>query len=239
MARGFLELLKKERELKMDIIPAYLKNLAVDCSRKKNEVTFFLKCECGNSIFEAQKLKTDFGKAERKRDEQYWKKFRFLPLFEFDICTDKKTGKNYMRGVTWFGIRVGKFFLDDTIPQDYTVVKIKCPDCGKEYVIFDSRVNGYEAVADFYDAKEQKPGHKTDTNVPPDGVQIPRFKNLCRSADRFQIKMKIVNDVPPEDFKTDFGEDAPEEDYANAFTRIVIYTVADGKARACVDEETA
>ena len=219
----------------MDLIPCYLKKLATDCLRKKNEVVFHLKCECGNNAFEAQKLKTDFRKAERKRDEQYWKKFRFLPLFEYDICTDKKTGKNYVRGVTWFGIRVGKFYIDDTIPKDYTVVKIKCPDCGKEYVIFDSRVNGYDAVADSYDAKE----HKIDANVPPEGVQIPRFRNLCRCADRFQVKMKIVNDVPLEDFKEDFGEEAPEEDYANAFTRIMIYSVINGKSKVSIDEETS
>lgn len=51
--------------------------------------------------------------------------------------------------------------------------------------------------------------------------------------------MKIVNDLTPEEFFDDFGEGATDEDYANAFTRIVIQSEIDGRTKTRVDEETA
>lgn len=223
---------------KVDVLPPYLAEIAGKCTRKPHQILFRLRCPCGNDTFEAKKAKTNFGADEEERWKKYWKRYRFLPIFELIGETEQTTGRNYWRGVTWFGIRIGKYYASEKVDANYLVVRIRCPDCGKETVLFDSRRNGYDAVANVFDAKER--GEEiVISDEPPKGEKSPVFRKLCPGVDRCAFKVKIVNDLTPEEFFDDFGEGATDEDYANAFTRIVIQSEIDGRTKTRVDEETA
>ena len=223
---------------KIDVLPPYLSEIAGKCTRKPHQVLFRLHCPCGNDTFEAKKAKSNFGADEEERWKKYWKRFLFLPIFEIIGETEKRTGRNYWRGVTWFGIRVGKYYSNGKADKNYVVVRVKCPDCGRETVLFDSRRNGYNAVSECFDAKERGETVEID-DAPTKGERTLVYRKLCQGVDRCALKVKIVNDLTPDEFYETFGDDATDEDYANAFTRIVIQSEIDGRTKTRVDEETA
>lgn len=217
----------------MDILPTYLKELAHNCERKKNTVTFLLKCTCGNESFEVKKGKTNYDKESEERWKNYWRKYRFLPIFSFTLTVDRKSGKRYWYGGTLFGIRVGRYYVEDLhMVKDISIMKIKCPCCGKEHIIFDNRKHGYDALTDLVELQEGR------TVIPFADESDLKFRRLCKSKP-CAIRVTVQNDLPTEDFYDTFGSDASEEVYSHAFSWIAISSVIDGKTRTIFDMETS
>ncbi len=77
---------------------------------EKNSTVFNLKCTCGNESFKVFKGKTHEIKKSEKKWDNYWKKFRFIPIFSYSDTIERKTGKRYTYGSTFLGIRVGKLY---------------------------------------------------------------------------------------------------------------------------------
>lgn len=222
----------------MDLLPIHLKGIAENCVYKNHSIIFDIKCSCGNNLFEIKKARTNHGKEEEKKWNQYWRKFRFLPIFSFNGTTEKKSGRYYTYGSTWFGIPVGKYYLDGRDFIDYCIVKAICPSCGKEHILLDSRKNGYDALAEYYDSKEfaEKNGTKKSNTEDENAFS---FRKLGRNVNPFAVKIKIINDLDLNEFYETFGSNASEEEYSNAFARIVIYSVLDGKNKPIFEMETS
>lgn len=218
----------------MDILPAYLKEIAYNCAHKKDSIIFDIKCNCGNKTFKIMKGKTNESKQAEETWNNYWKKFRFIPIFSFSDSIDRKNGKRFNYGSTFFGIRIGKIYEEDIhFVKDLSIVKAICPKCSKEFILFDNRKHGYDALSDILD--EQQFGK---AGVPFADEKNITFRNACRGNEG-AITVAIRNDLPIDDFYETFGENAPDEDYSVAFSWIKIIAIVDGKKRTILDMETS
>lgn len=218
----------------MDILPVYLRELSYDCIQKKNSLVFNLKCTCGNQKLKILKGKTNDSKQSEEKWEDYWKKYRFLPIFSFADATERKSGKGYIYGNTFWGIRVGKLYFEDVpFVKDLCVVKVACPDCSKEFILFDNRKHGYDALSDILD--EQQFGKAM---VPFASEKNLKFRTLCR-GNECDITITIQNDLSSDDFYETFGKNASDEDYSIAFSRIKIIAITGNKKHTILDEETS
>ena len=217
----------------MDILPVYLRDISYNCIQKKNTLVFNLKCTCGSKAFKIMKGKTHENKQQEEKWNNYWKKYRFVPIFELGDAIERKSGKRYTYGSTFFGIRVGKLYYED-IPfvRDLYVVKAVCPICSKEFILFDNRKHGYDALA--YISDEQEFGKI----MPLADEKNLKFRNACRGNEG-AITIAIRNDLPLEDFYETFGENAPNEDYSVAFSWIKIIAIVDEKKHTILDMETS
>lgn len=126
--------------MKKSRIPLHLTNLATEIQETKKTVEFRLKCPCGEERFFVFKSTSD-KKAEPK-------KFH-LPIMVKSAEIDERAKKVLITESTFFGISVRKTYenWDPNKKMNHrTVLKLKCPNCGKEFVLFDSAVHGYDGV---------------------------------------------------------------------------------------------
>ena len=217
----------------MDILPANLKEIAYNCTYKKGTVAFHLKCTCGSKAFKIMKGKTHEGKQREEKWNIYWKKYRFVPIFSLGDAIERKSGKRYWYGSTFFGVRVGKYYQDiSDCVQDLCVVKAVCPNCSKEFILFDNRKHGYEALA--YISDEQEFGKI----MPLADEKNLKFRNVCRGKEG-AITIAIQNNLTLDDFYETFGENALDELYSMAFSWIKIIAMIDNKKHVVLDEETS
>lgn len=201
---------------------------------KKDSLVFNLKCTCGNQKLKILKGKTIESKESTKKWNNYWRKYKFVPIFAFGDAIERKSGKRYIYGSTFFGIRVGKLYDEEiSFVRDFCVVKAVCPNCSKEFILFDNRKHGYDALTDILDAQQfDKVG------VPFADEKNLKFHNSCR-GNECAITIAIRNDLPLEDFYEIFGKNASVENYSNAFSWIKIIAIVDGKKHIILDEETS
>ena len=217
----------------MDILPAHLREIAHNAIKRKENLCFDLKCTCGNETFKIMKGKTHEEKQFEEEWNNYWKKYRFVPIFSFADSTERKSGKRYTYGNTFFGIRVGKLYDEDLhFVKDLCVVKAVCPNCSKEFVLFDNRKHGYDALSDILD--EQQFGK---AGVPFADEKNLKFRNSCKGKEG-TITVAIQNYLPLDDFYETFGENASDETYSIAFSWINIIATVDNKDHTILDMET-
>lgn len=218
----------------MEKIPKHIRMLAYNHTQKKDAVLFHLRCTCGNDTFQVAKGQSAAGKRANAEWEHYWKKYKWIPIFSFCSATEQKSGKQYIYGRSFLGIRIGKFYTDELHGKDFFLIKIACAKCQKEHVIFDSRVHGYDALAEREDAKRYASRSAFKT---PEKEKIS-FRSLCKGQ-VCALKMMIRYSVPREELLDAFGVNMTEDTYANAFSWIEICAVIDGKEHLVWNFETA
>ena len=179
------------------------------------------------------KGKTYESKQREKKWNNYWEKYRFVPIFSFCDAIERKSGKRYWYGCTFFGIRVGKYYqeISDYV-KDLCVVKAICPNCSKEFTLFDNREHGYDALTDILD--EQQFGQI----MPLADEKNLKFRNVCQGKEG-TITIAIQNNLSPDDFYETFGENASDEVYSIAFSWIKIIAIVDNKKHIILDAETS
>lgn len=218
----------------MDILPIHLKDFAYNCVQSKGKIAFDLKCTCGNQNLKIIKGKTNESKQAEERWNSYWRKYKFVPIFKFSDAIERKSGKRYWYGSTLFGIRVGKLYeeISDCV-KDLCVVKAICPKCSEEFVLFDNRKHGYDALTDILDEQQFD---KVD--VPYADEKSLTFRNACQ-GNECSITIAIRNDLPLEDFYETFDKNASDANYSNAFSWIKIVAIVDSKKHVILDTETS
>lgn len=199
------------------MVPTYLLPIADRIIVKGDTTTFYLKCTCGGDAFLLAKSK----KNENERDnefDRYWDSFK-LPIFSLKETTDKN-GESYIYGTTFFGIRLGKFYVKD-LPRPNTrhIIKAKCCQCGSEFIIFDNLHHGYDAITEYE--------RQADNYVP----------KFIWTKNTTGVIVMVRNDLSYDEFSEEFGDSM--EKYANAFESIDIYTMINGRKKKFFEEETA
>ncbi len=104
-----------------------------------------------------------------------------------------------------------------------TVIKVKCAECGKEYVVYDSRYYGYSGVFHSDSAEREYEPHFRQKKR-RDGMPA----ELYISVEHAESYEELNRQIP-----------CSGKEYADAFTWIVIYAVdANDKKRKLFEFET-
>ena len=210
------------------LVPKYLEAW----TRMKKNTEFSVKldavCECGHMDFYAFKnviRKT----AEQIENEKEYNEFEKRLKWRSSHVGILKDGKSYVYRRNLFGVIVDKVELRES---DHTnAVKIKCTKCGNEYIVFDNRLHGHDAIT----TEEQK-------CFTCEQMEFEQ-KTLKKSENNiFGIEIEIIHDIPVEEFTEELNNGSMSiEDYSNAFGSITIYAVLRdlNKKMEIFSEETA
>lgn len=202
------------------ILPKYLFQYACDIIEKKQEVVFNIKCNCGHRHFLFGKNQ-DVNVTNNVFDD-YWKSFS-VPIFSIGSAIDHKNGKEYYYGSTFFGIRIGKFYKEDLPKLDcHNIIKVRCTNCGEEFIVFDNYLYGYDSL----DKRNKK-------------IEILQEKDFLWNKKPFEMQIKILNDLTMEEFKETIEKNIETDEYSNLFSYIGVYKVINGRKTIYFEEETA
>ena len=191
------------------IKPKYIENILSVTKEKRGEIECDVVCECGASHFIGYKNVIVRSAEEAAYEAAYnafndkYSRIRF----------GDENGVSYLYGMKGlFGEKILEKFeykhLDST-----EIVKVKCAECGKEYILFDSRFHGYDAIIPERECKY-------------DGV-VYDFAPIVWKKDKDGLAtftVKIQNDDSLEDFIENAYE-TDEETYSNSFGWITIKAV--------------
>lgn len=207
-------------------IPEYLKKNAINPKHTKENIQFEFVCDCNNKEFYI--FQNYLTKEEKVIVNEYEKAFEkvFKGSWTYKMESDEKGIVHYWRVYTPLGMYGPKkevFLPEKPAFAELNVIKAKCTHCGKEYVLFDSRHHGYDAVTN--DESEVS-------------LYVPQFKQKGTST--FGVMIKVENDDSLEAFIKNTGEECDEAFYSNAFGAITIYTInSDGRKKVLFDAETS
>lgn len=199
----------------MEILPNYLKSIADDINYKQDSVEFKIKCSCGNrnfSLYQNISAKNSF--------DEYWDSQKF-PIFSICSKFDKK-GQEYYYGKTFFGLHVGKFYVKNMPKKEFKIIIAKCSQCKTEYVIFDNRKHGYDALVNF-----NKENNKIDIS-----------SSNKKFVDNGKLKLKIINNLNFDQLKEDLNNQLSLNEFSEAFSSLSIYVKTKNKYKCIYDEET-
>lgn len=202
-------------------IPAALKPLAHCAVYKKGEVRFELRCPCGGTAFYVYKSKSKTTQEELQLQREFKAFYERHPWRTIHISEAKEDGEHYAFVKNIFGMKVDRVKFP-TVRDDY-LIRAACADCGTEYVVFDSRTQGYDAVAEGGN----------------DGREMIR-QRFPKIDGTYWLHVILRNDLSLEEFQEEFGETVDGEMYANAFSwiRITATPSEGGKKRTILDVET-
>ena len=189
--------------------PKYIENILYITREKHGEIECDVVCECGARHFIGYKnviVRSAEEAAYEAADKAFTEKYSRIRFGE-------ENGVSYLYGMKGlFGEEILEKFeykqLDST-----EVVKVKCAVCGKEYILFDSRFHGYDAIIPERECKY-------------DGV-VYDFAPIIWKKDQDGLAtftVKIQNDDSLEDFIENAYE-TDEETYSNSFGWIIIKAV--------------
>ena len=198
------------------ILPQYLSNIATNINLNKDTIIFNINCTCGNQsffIFKNDETIDDIKKKQRWDDL----------IKKYDGGGYSDSDGNLFLTKKLFGLKTKQIKINKSeIPQYTTILKVKCSKCGKEYMIFDSRSNGYNAIS------EKLSDNKTNDS----SFSYKKF------LDKEQIiKIKIINDLSYHEFIDEF-KNASMKDFSNAFSEISIYITHNNKNKCIFTTET-
>ena len=204
------------------ILPEYLKNVAYDVKQKAEKVSFNVKCSCGCCEFDFFKKKVTTEERKRKKwaDE-------LCKIYNGDFYHDKD-GNFWMCSKSFLGIGKKKIKLtkqqyNDFMAETRDIVKVRCVNCGKEYILFDSSEYGYDGVVDFLENPLVADRSKID------------YKNVISSA---ECAIEIRNTCPYSEFEEGFGKDGNYAMYTNAYSDIKIMAITAEKKKTIFSAET-
>ena len=188
------------------IKPKYIENILSITKEKRGEIECDVVCECGARHFVGYKNVI----ARSAEEAAYEAAYNAFNDKYSRIRFGDENGVSYlyaMKGL--FGEEILEKFeykqLDST-----EIVKVKCAKCGKEYVLFDSRFHGYDAIIPERESKYD--------SVVYDFAPIVWKKDKDGLA---TFTIKIQNDDSLEDFIENAYE-TDEETYSNSFGWITI-----------------
>lgn len=217
-------------------VPSYLSNIAYDISFSKETTTFNLKCECGCYMFDI--YESYLTKEEKELCKPYRDAIEYSILggpringAHCSMCTKDENGVIHH----WILLTEDKNGPKEEViippePACATVysIKVKCSKCGKEYIIFDNRFHGYDGLFGSETSEETK-------NYTPQYKQKKRRDNAP-----VKVQIKVENVLTLEVFRDSTGIECSYEDYTNAYSWIIVYTIDGfGKKRKIIDYETA
>lgn len=205
-------------------IPEHLEKFSKLKDTNENTITFSLKCKCGNDRFMI--MNNYLTKKEKALEKPYYDALTILLKTPYGNTTtiDERGNIHHWKNLS----ADGKQRQEVIVPErpyfsGITVVKAVCQSCGKEIVIFDSKVNGYDGMT------SNNEEHKNYT---------PNFKQKGKTL--YQIEVKIENDMSLEEFQKNTGGKYDFEFYSNAYSWISIYGISEnGKKKKLFDFETA
>jgi len=210
-------------------VPNYLKDIAY-CEKTKNKITSFnLKCQCGCFKFDLYESYLD--KKEKEICKPYYDALRYSVTGGcFSSCTKDENG--ILHRWVYFthnmnGPKEEVFIPPAPAFAHITSYKVKCTECDKEYIIYDSRYHGYYGKF----CKEISDDSKN---------YIPHYRKKNR-RDNMPVKIciKVENELNIDEFKRDTDIECSFEDYTEAFTWFVVYTIDNNdKKRKILDFET-
>jgi ribosomal protein L33 len=192
------------------LIPKYLEHISKVVKQSKHNVTVKLQCECGESKFIV--LKNKPLEADKLAKEQWEKlineRFSRGNVYQYS----DKDGNRFIVRKNIFGIIVDKARLND-MPRyfDTNIIKLVCNNCGKEHIIFDNRIHGYDAYVE------------KRNNVSYEGIEFKQKTFKGSNNNLVAIEIKIDNDITFEEFCDQEGKEVTTEEYTNAFSNIIIY----------------
>lgn len=200
-----------------DIMPNYLNKVAYNIQNKSNSISFMIKCECNTKEF--QLLENEESREEKEKRKEFDELMR---KYDGEAYSDKN-GNMFLCSKGFLGIGRKKIQLPDNfIPFQIKVVKALCPHCGKEIILFDNRLYGYDAIVD-----------------PPNNLlEDLKFSVIKTNKKNSEILVKIRNDLSIEEY-IETMKGTFMERYSEAFSDISIYSITDGRKKLIFEEETA
>ncbi len=197
------------------------REIADGVQTKGEEVRFAVKCSCGGREFYVWKNTPTQKSEEQKAFEAFAGRCKWRSYY---VRREEDGLVAYRKNL------FGKVVDRAKVPEDAdgaTVVRIRCAACQREFVLYDSRVQGYDSVMDE--------GDHADLPAPDAWTAVPR------SGEALELSVRVWNDLPFEEFAEDYGEGATPEVYAEAFSWIEISGRREGQKRKIViaDEERA
>ena len=200
-----------------NILPEYLREFASKVQNDTQTVSFIIKCKCQNTKFYLlENEETSEERAKREEFEKLLEKYDGVPYSD-------ENGNIILSTKGILGIGKKKMHLQkDAIPFQIKIIKAKCSDCGREILLFDNRKYGYDAIVD----------------PPKTAMQELKIIEKNQYGKAVEIFMKIWNDLSYEEFIEEKGGGIIEE-YSNAYSNIVIYTIDGNKKKKVFEEETA
>ncbi len=201
--------------MKKQLLPPHLENLAIDIAEKKQNVKFKLRCPCGGEQFEVSECNTHTNEPKKGF---HW------PILTTTGMVDQDTGMILTIHKTFFGIPVKKEYTplpNKNLKLSRTVVKIKCLNCGEEYVVFDSSIHGYDGICAKIESREFHP-LKPDVRV---------------RCEQCAVQVSVYYNIPYDEFAEQF--DDAQEQYLNAYDSIEIDALFENKKKVLYAFETA
>lgn len=191
------------------IKPRYIENILSVTKEKRGEIECDVVCECGarhfvgyKNIIVRSEEETAYEAAYNAFNERY-SRIRF----------GDETGVSYIYGMKGlFGEEVLEKLVYKQLDST-EIIKVKCAECGKEYILFDSRFHGYDAIIPERESKYD--------SVVYDFAPVVWKKDQDGIA-TFTVKIQNNNSLG------DFIENAyqtDEETYSNSFGWITIKAV--------------
>ena len=208
-------------------IPKYLRHIAKLIKQQKTWTCFGICCTCGCKDFFI--YQNYLNKEEMLLEKPYYDALTEMFSAGASMCTQDEDGtlhhwKLYEPSKGLKGKHEEMFLPDRPYFSGIVVIKIRCPKCGKEYLIFDSRIHGYDGMTSKKDQATME--------------YEPHFKLKCKEA--VALEVKIENDKSLEDFQDNTDLDFTEEQYSDAFSWIIIYRINNnGKKAKIFDWESA
>lgn len=189
--------------------PKYIENILSVTKEKRGEIECDVVCECGFAHFIGYKnviVRSEEEAAYEVAYNEFNRKY-------IRIRYGAENGVPYLYGMKGlFGEEILEKFEDKGLDST-EIIKVKCAECGKEYVLFDSRFHGYDATIPERECKY-------------DGV-VYDFSPIIWKNDQDGLAtftIKIQNDDSLEDFIENAYE-TDEETYSNSFGWIIIKAV--------------
>lgn len=175
------------------LIPKYLQEISESVEISKNTEKIKIKCQCGCSHFYVYEnaeqdnsiIKPGFNEIIRENDKLYLIKRNF-----FGKITDR--------------IECG----DKLIKKQRKIVKTKCKNCHKEYIIFDNYEHGYDAIISKIEYEDLTLENSSEFE-------------LCYSQP-IEVFLKIYQDITFDEFKEEF-DNLDFDAYLCSFSSIDIY----------------
>lgn len=209
-------------------IPKHLKENAVSQKESDNTVSFSLRCSCGCEQFII--IENYLSKDEKVLCKPY---YDALELLHLDL-PGKTFGSTYSidengKGHHWKLLSEdGKQRREVIVPDrpffvGISVIKARCPMCGRLIPVFDSRKNGYN------------------------GITSPNEEALCyephfkqKGKKQYKITITVENDPSLVEFQEATGNICSFDFYSDAYSWITIHGIDDsGKKIKLYDIETA
>lgn len=206
----------------MNRVPSYLQGISTDVQQRKHTVCFHIMCTCQSRRFTV--YRNAYTEQEQAEIEN-WKKL--LKKYNGGGYSDQN-GNVFLCKKRIFGFRSKIRISRAMIPDLYDSFKIKCAECGREYVIFDSRLHGY-------DARAERDGKNRDTDIATHYRPLP----LKGDSGPVELIVRIRNELTDEITADRVGDGLAQADVSNAFSFISVYAKSGPKTKMIFSRETA